>query len=734
MKNQGLSRRRFVKGAGTGAASLIIGLHLLGKGGKAMAASAPTAEPVALNAFLRIDPDNTITVLMNAAEFGNGAYTSINMMVAEELDADWQRICVEPAPTTPEYFSPIFGEYLTAGSVTTAGSWLPMRTAGAQARAMFVQAGAVHWQTAVSDLKTEDSHVLWPSAGKRVAYGDLIPLIEAHGIDAPAEVALKSEAQFKVLGKAQRRFEGPDKVTGAAVFGIDVKIPGMLYGSVARCPVYGGKVKTFDDAAARAIPGVVKAKAISAGVVVLATDYWTAKKGRDALVIEWDEGPNAQLSSEQFYRDYRAMAETPGMLAEDIGDSLSVLADASRKLEVTYEMPYLAHATMEPMNATARVDADGCEIWSGTQYQSNDQEIVARYLNVPTEKVVIHRPLMGGTFGRRASKTADYTMDAVEAAQGEAVPVQVIWSREEDMRGGHYRPLFVHRMCGAVDEEGYPLAWHQTVVGQSIMQHTKHDPAYMVDGMDIYSLDGCLQEPFGVFPYGTSYTIPNHRVETHNPPKVGVRPHEWRCVGQTHTGIAYECFLDELAHLGGHDPLDLRLKLTAGNPRMHAVLQTLKEKAQWDKPLGQGRGWGMASRVYSVSPIAQAAQITMGDNGTFSVDRVVCVVDCGFAVNPLNIEAQIQGGIALGLGAVAMGNIDYEAGRIKQSNFHDYTPLRINQMPVVEVHIMPSDQPPTGVGEQATAPIAPAVANALFAASGQRVRSFPLAKHGLTLV
>ena len=731
MAGWGLTRRRFITHSGAGAASLLLGMNL---GLRHSPAVAEAKEGMPLNAFLRIDPDNTITVLMNVSEFGNGAYTVVNMMVAEELDADWQGIKVEGAPTSPEYYSPLFGEYLTAGSVTTAASWVPMRTAGAQVRVMLVEAAARLWQTDPSALSTRDSHVHWEAQGRAIPYGELIAVIEAENIEAPDAPQLKSPEAFRLLGKAQRRFEGPDKVDGSAVFGIDIKLPGMLYGSVARCPVYGGTVKSYDDTAALAIPGVIKAKVIDAGVVVLARDYWTAKKGRDALAINWDEGPNAALSAAQFYREYRQLAETPGMLAEDIGNSLDVLAQADNKLEVTYEMPYLAHATMEPMNATARVYEGGCEIWSGTQYQSNDQEIVARYLDVPQDKVVIHRPLMGGTFGRRASKTADYTMDAVQAAQGESVPVQVLWSREEDMRGGHYRPLFVHRMRGAVDDQGYPLAWHQTVVGQSIMQDTKHDPAYMVDGMDIYSLDGCLQEPFGVFPYGTSYTIPNHRIESHNPPKVGIRPHEWRCVGQTHTGVAYECFLDELAHMGGHDPLDLRLHLTRNHPRMQAVLKLLKEKTQWQQPLGAGRGWGMAARVYSVTPTAQAAEVTVHDNGEFSVDRVVCVVDCGFAVNPLNIEAQIQGGIALGLGAVATGNIDYEAGRVKQSNFHDYTPLRISQMPKIEVHIVPSEQPPTGVGEQATAPIAPAVANAIFAACGRRIRSFPLAKHGLTLV
>ncbi len=727
----GVSRRAFIKGTGSAAASLLLGFHVAPR----VRAGAPAAPgPAQLNSFLRIDPDNTITLLMNHSEFGNGAYTSLSMMVAEELDAAWERILLEAAPTRPEYYSPIFGEYLTAGSVTTGGSWLPMRTAGAQARAMFLEAAARLWGADRGELATRDGEVIWAAGDKRAGYGELVAVILREDIQPPAEVALKDPAQFTVLGKPRRRIEGRSKVDGSAVFGIDVKLPGMLYGSVARCPVYGGRVRSYDDSAARAIDGVVKTKQISSGVVVLARDYWTARKGRDALRVEWDEGPNAALSSEGFYREYRELAEQPGMLAENIGDAAAALADAGRTLEATYEMPYLAHATMEPMNATALVREDGCEIWSGTQYQSNDQEIVAALLGLPQDKVVIHRPLIGGTFGRRASKTADFTVDAVEAARGESVPVQVIWSREEDIRGGHYRPLFVHRMRGALDANGMPLAWFQTVVGQSIMQDTKHDPAYMVDGMDIYSLDGCLQEPFGVFPYGTSYTIPNHRVESHNPPKVGVRPHEWRCVGQTHTGIAYECFLDELAFAGGKDPLELRIELSRQHPRMNRLLRAIWEKSEWHRPLTAGRGRGVAARVYSVSPIAQVAEVTVRDNGEFTVDRVVCVVDCGFAVNPLNIEAQVQGGIALGLNAVANGNVDYEAGRILQSNFHDYPPLRINQMPKVEVHILPSDEPPTGVGEQATAPIAPAVANAIFDATGRRIRSFPLSKHGLKLV
>ncbi len=422
------------------------------------------------------------------------------------------------------------------------------------------------------------------------------------------------------------------------------------------------------------------------------------------------------------------------MLAEDIGDALGVLAQSDEVVEATYELPLLAHATMEPLNCVAQVEGDTCTVWSGTQYQSNDQEVISRFLGIPQQNVTINRPLMGGSFGRRSSKAADFTVEAVEAAMGESVPVQIIWSREEDIRSGHYRPLFVHKMRGCVDEEGMPKAWHQVAVGQSLMQGTKHDPVYMVRGMDIYSLDGCLQEPFGVFPYGTSYQIPNHRVESHNAPRVGIVPQEWRSVGHTHTGIAYECFLDELAQKGGIDPLGLRLRLSKDHARMNRVLKVLREKSQWDQPLAPGRGRGVAARIYSVSPIAQAVEVTVADNGDFTVDRVVCVLDCGFAVNPLGIEGQVEGGLAFGLGGAAFGNIDIVNGEVQQSNFHNYPVMRLPQMPKVEVHILPSEEPPTGVGEQATTPIAPAVANALFNATGRRVRRFPLSSQGFNLV
>ncbi len=724
-----MKRRVFLKQSAISAGFLLVGVQL-------PATSVPgprgQVERLVTDAFIRLAPDNAVTILMNHAEFGNGAYTSLSMMVAEELDLDWERINLEAAPTEPEYYSPLFGEYLTAGSVSTASSFMPMRLAGARTRSLLLEAAARHWATDVSRLSTAASHV-YGDDGRRIAYGDLIPVIRALNLSPPADVTLKDAADYRILGKPTRRIEAREKLDGSAIYGIDVRLPGMLYGVVQRPPVYGARVISFEAGAARQLPGVVKVKAIDAGVVVLAKDYWTARQAADLVNVNWDNRQLDRLSTADFVNEYRAMSQQPGMVAEDIGDARRVLAESGQSYEAVYEMPYLAHATMEPMNCTAVVEADRCEVWTGTQYQSNDRTVVARLLGLPESSVTINRTLMGGSFGRRASKSADYVTDAVQAAQGEGRPVQIIWSREEDIRGGHYRPLFVHRLRGALDSAGYPLAWHQTVVGQSIMQHTKHDPAYMVRGMDIYSLDGCLQEPFGVFPYGTSYQIPHHRVESHNPPKVGVVPQEWRSVGHSHTGIAYECFLDELAHHGGKDPLDLRLYLTREHPRMHRVLQTVKRLSGWQEPLEEGRGRGVASRIYSVSPIAQVVEVTVAEGGVYTIDRIVCVVDCGFAVNPLGIESQIQGGIMLGLNAAAYGAIDIEQGAVVQSNFHDYRPLRINQMPDVEVHILSSQEAPTGVGEQATTPAAPALANALFAATGRRVRQFPLDRHGFTL-
>ena len=724
-----LGRRRFLKQSALSAGFLLVGVQLPVKSSASMGGE---DGQLVTDAFVRLALDNSVTILMNHSEFGNGAYTSLSMMVAEELDLDWELINLEAAPTEAQYYSPLFGEYLTAGSVSTASSFMPMRLAGARTRALLLEAAARHWQTDISRLSTEASHV-YDQDGRRIAYGGLIPVIRSLSLTAPVEVALKNPTDYRILGKPMRRIEARGKLDGSAVYGIDIRLPEMVYGVVQRPPVFGARVVSFDADDTLDVPGVLKVKAIDAGVVVLASDYWAAKKGAGLVKIVWDNLQRDKLSTARFYKEYRQISAQPGLVAEDIGDARAILASSAKSYEAVYEMPYLAHATMEPLNCTATVESDRCEIWTGTQYQSNDRTMVANLLDLPESAVTINRTLMGGSFGRRASKSADYVTDAVQAAQGEGRPVQIIWSREEDIRGGHYRPLFVHRLRGALDDDGYPLAWHQTVVGQSIMQHTKHDPAYMVRGMDIYSLDGCLQEPFGVFPYGTSYKIPHHRVESHNPPKVGVVPQEWRSVGHSHTGIAYECFLDELAHHGGKDPLELRLHLTREHPRMHRILQTLRKVSDWRQPLPTGRGRGVAARIYSVSPIAQSIEVTVDEDGQYTIDRIVCVVDCGFAVNPLGIESQIQGGIMLGLNAAAFGAIDIEEGAVVQSNFHDYRPLRLNQMPDVEVHIIESEEAPTGVGEQATTPSAPALANALFHATGRRVRQFPLDRHGFTL-
>ncbi len=714
-----VSRRNFLKAAGLAGGGLLLGLNLPA-GGKLAAAS---KDPVLVNTWVYISPDNTFTVLVNHAEMGNGAYTSLPMMFAEEADLAWESIDVTPAPVEPVYFHADWGKYLTGGSSATPSSWRVLREAGAKTRAMMLDAAAAQWDVPAADLSTELGHVLGPR-GKKISYGELLPVIEREGIQPRDKVALKSPEDFRLIGTDVKRLEGPDKVDGSAVFGIDVSFPDMRHAAIAHAPVWGGSVKRYDAKKAMKIPGVEKVKQVSTGVAVIARDTWTAMKGVKALDIEWDDGPNTELSSDKFYEEYRELSREPGLLAENNGDAFEALGSAVKRLEAVYEVPYLAHATLEPMCATARVTADSCEVWSGTQFQSNDQELVCELLGMDKPQVTIHRTLMGGGFGRRASTTADFILEAVEAARGEDYPVKVTSSREDDMRSGFYRPLFVHRLRGGLDETGMPVAWHQVAVGQSIMQDTIFESVYMANGIDAYSLDGCVQQP---------YSIPNHRIESHNPPKVGVIPLWWRSVGQTHTAFAYECFLDELAEAGGQDPMELRLKLTEGHPRMHKVLKALKSQSHWGEPLPQGKARGIAARHAFGSWLAQVAEITVNDDGSFTVDKVDCVIDCGYAINPWNVKAQIEGGIVYGLTAAAYGDIEVKGGRVVQGNFHDYPMMRMKHMPEINVEILPGDGTPTGVGEPGTTPIAPAVANALYAATGKRLRSMPFNKHGLDM-
>ena len=724
-----LTRRQFVRAAGAAAGGLLVGFNLSACDSGTVSGQAAGDGPLLANAFIRIALDNTVAILVNHSEKGNGAYTALPMLVAEELDLDWSSISVEPAPTSPEYYHAWWGVYITGGSTSTGSSWEPLRSAGAKTRAMLLEAASRYWETEASGLTTADGYVVDAANSRKLAYGDLIATIREHDIQPPESVALKDPADFRIIGKDRRRIDAPEKVTGKAVFGIDVELPDLKTATVARSPVYGGKVRSFDASEALEVDGVIKVKEVSSGVAVVADNFWAAKKGRDALQVEWDLGPNEALSSAAFYEEYRRLVDTDGLVAEDLGDVEAAFrefgdSEDSKIVEAVYELPYLAHATMEPMNAVAHVRGDHCEVWSGTQFQSNDRRLIAEYLSLPEESVVIHRSLMGGSFGRRASTIADFTLEAVEVANGESFPVKVVWSREDDMRGGFYRPLFVHKIRGLVDGGGTIRAWHQRAAGQSIMQHTVFEQAYMADGIDVYSMDGCVDQP---------YSIANHRVESHNPRKVGPLPLWWRAVGQTHTGFAYESFLDELAHAAGRDPMELRLELTREFPRMHKVLQTTAEAVGWGSPRSANRGVGLAARTAFGSFLAQVAEISVTDDRQIHVDKVTCVIDCGRAVNPLGVRAQVQSGIVYGMTAAMTGEIEIEEGRVKQSNFHDYPVMRMPHMPEVVVHIVDSGADPSGVGEPPTAPIAAALTNALFDATGERVRKLPLANQGWQL-
>ena len=704
-----LTRRRFLKTSGAAASGLVLGFYVPPRGPEGRLVHA--AEPFAPNAFVRITPDDVITVIVNKSEMGQGVYTSLPMLIAEELDADWKTIQIEPAPVAPEYAHPIFKMQATGGSTSILSSWQQFRTAGATARALLVEAAAKEWGVDKSTLSTEAGHVV--NGDKRASYGELAA--KAATLPVPENVPLKDPKDFKLIGTNVKRLEGPSKVNGEAEFSMDVKLPGMLTAVVAHSPVCGGSVKSFDAAKAEAVPGVVKVKPIGSGIAVIAKDFWTARTARDELEIEWDEGANANLSTEKLRKEYRALADTPGGVAEDEGNAEQALGEASKTLEAVYEVPYLAHAPMEPLNAVAHVREDACEIWAGTQGQSIDQFVASHITGLKPEQIKVHTTLLGGGFGRRMNMTSDFVADAVQVANGEGVPVKTIWTREDDIQCGYFRPMFVHKIKAGLDADGMPSAWHQRLVGQSILEGTPFAATMVQNGIDVSSVEGAAHMP---------YAIPNRRIELHNAKK-SLTVLWWRSVGHTHTGFVNESFLDEVAHAGGKDPYELRRELLKDHPRHLHVLELAAEKAGWGTPLPEGRARGIAMRKSFKSFVAEVAEVSV-EGGKVRVHKVVAAIDCGIAINPWNVVAQVESAIVYGLTAALHGELTLENGRVQQSNFHDYPMLRMDEMPEIEVHIVESDEPPTGVGEPGVPPIAPAVANALFTLTGKRVRSLPI--------
>jgi isoquinoline 1-oxidoreductase subunit beta len=708
-----IDRRSFLKTSAAAGGGLVVAFYVPGVEA-ALSSQAPPPQPLAPFAYVKIAPDETVTIVSNHSEMGQGVYTSLPMLLNEELQADWSKIRVESAPVDPVYNHPVFGMQMTGGSTTTAGEWEHYRKIGAAARLVLVEAAVQQWKVDASTCRVEKGVVIHGPTSKKATYGSLAAA--AATLPVPADVPLKDPKNFTLIGKPTRRLDTPPKTNGTAQFGLDIALPGMLTAVVARSPVFGGKVVSFDGTEAQQVPGVKAVVQVPSGVAVIAERFWPAKLGREKLKIKWDEGVNANISTTQMLADFSAQSASPGTLAKKTGDPQGALASAAKKITAEYDVPYLAHAMMEPLNCVVDLRADSCEIWTGTQFETVDRANAAKTAGLPPEKVQIHTTLLGGGFGRRANPASDFVIEAVEVAKVAKAPVKVVWTREDDTQGGWYRPMWHDRFAAGVDASGNPVAWTHTIVGQSILTGTPFEGFGVKDGIDSASVEGAADLLYG---------IPNLQVDLHSP-KNGVPVQWWRSVGHSHTGFSVEAFFDEVAHAGGKDPYQLRRTLLAKQPRMLALLDLVAQKAGWGKPLPKGVGRGIATHFSFDSYVAQVVEASVGENGDVRVHRVVCAVDCGRVVNPDTVKAQMEGGINFGLTAALKTEITLENGRVQQSNFHDYPMLRMFEAPVIEVFIMPSEEKPTGVGEPSVPPVAPALANAIFAATGKRLRRLPI--------
>lgn len=716
MKNlPDLNRREFLKVSVLAGAGLTLAFYLPRTFPAAASATSGAVTPP--NLFVRIGTDNTVTVISKHLEMGQGVHTGLATLVAEELDADWAQVRVESAPADATiYNNLLYGSVQGTGSSTSiANSWEQLRRAGATARAMLVAAAAESWKVSATEVVASRG-VLMHKSGRKANFGAMAA--KAAAMTVPGEVKLKDSKQFRLIGKRVPRKDSRAKISGSALFTIDMKLPGMLTAVVAHPPLFGAKVKSFDAAKARAVKGVTDVVQIPSGVAVLATDFWAAKQGHDALTVQWDETAANTLGSDEIVAQYRQLARKPGAVANSKGDADKALAGAVKKLEADFEFPYLAHAPMEPINCVIRLKDNTCEVWNGEQLQTVDQYNIASALGLKPEQVKLNMLYAGGSFGRRANPASDYLLEAAHIVKviGGKAPVKLQWTREDDTRGGYYRPLNYHVLRGGLDAKGDLVAWQHRIVGQSIQTGTLFEQMFVKDGIDATSVEGATNLP---------YDIPNMLVDLHTP-RIAIPVLWWRSVGSTHTAFSTETFIDELAVLAGKDPLEFRRTLLNKHPRHLGVLNLAAQKAGWDKPLPKGRGRGIAVHESFGSYVAHVAEVSVKADGSFKVHRMVCAVDCGIAVNPDVVRAQMEGGTGFGLAAVLHSEITLKRGRVVQSNFHDYAPLRMNEMPDVEVHIVPSDAKPTGVGEPGVPTVAPAVANAIAAATGRRLRRLPL--------
>lgn len=699
------SRRRFLQASG---AALVVGFTLPSTSGRALAASAaPVFSP---NAYLRITPDNRVTVVCGSSEMGQGVLTAIPMLLAEELDADWTKVSVEQAPADAAYNNPMFGMQATGGSTTVRAHWEPLRKAGAAAREMLVAAAAAQWKLDAASLRTANSQVIAPN-GKKLRYGALVAAASTQAV--PANPRLKDSKDFTLLGKPLRRLDTPAKVNGTAKFGIDVRVPGQLVAVMARAPMPGAKIASVRDAKAKAVKGVQQIITIASGVAVLADGYWAAKTGRDALEIEWDLGANADLSSAKVSAMLMEGAAAAESVATDAGNWKDAASSSAATVDALYEVPYLAHACMEPMNCTAWVRGDEVEIWAGTQSQGPAQGILAQVAQVTPAKVKVNTMMLGGGFGRRFAP--DFTIDATLLSKISGRPVKLIYAREDDMAAGYYRPASVARFSGAIDAQGRPTMLKVGVSSPSIMAASGF-LKIPDDGVDKLALEGITDHP---------YDIANQHI-AYGRREPGPQVWFWRSVGHSQNIFFIEGFIDELAAAAKKDPFEFRRGLLSRQPRYKGVLEAAAEKAGWGEPLSAGVFRGIAVAQSFGSYVAEVAEVSVSPDGTPKVHRVVAAVDCGMTVNPEIIRRQIEGAIVFGLSAALFGKITLKDGKVEQGNFDDYPVLRMNEMPKIEVHILPSTEKPGGIGEPGTPPIAPAVINAIYAATGKRLRSLPI--------
>lgn len=711
MNDAPMQRRQFLKASAVTAGGLVIGFSLPG-GNKIASAQTPPPPNTSPNAFLRVARDGAVTVQVKHLEFGQGVMTSLPMLVAEELDCDWTKVRAEMAPAAPQFAHTMFGMQMTGGSSSVINSWTQMRTVGATARAMLVSAAAAKWKVGAGACRTENGFVIGP-AGQKENYGALVDA--ANALPVPKDVRLKDAKDFRIIGKPTRRIDAKAKLDGSAKFGLDVTakmVPNLHTAVVLHPPIFGAKVKRFNADKVNGIPGVTHVVQTANGVAVVAKSFWAAKTGRDLLVVEWDLGPGAKANSAELKKSYRELAKTQGTVAR--AGNTDALKTAAKTVTAEYEVPFLAHAPMEPLNCTVSLKADSCEIWVGSQLQTVDQAAAAKVAGLRPDQVKLNTMIAGGGFGRRANPVSDNIVEAVEIAREAKVPVKTVWTREDDMKGGYYRPMFVHRVIAGVDAAGRIVAWDHTIVGQSIMAGTAFESMMVKEGVDATSVEGVTDSP---------YDIPNMKASLHTT-QTGVPVLWWRSVGHTHTAFVMETMMDDLAIAAGKDPVAFRRDYLGKHPRVAAVLAMAAEKAGWGTPLPKGVGRGIAVHESFGSVCAQVAEVSV-EKGQVKVRRVVAAMDCGLAVNPLTISAQVESAIVYGLSAALYGEVTLKDGAVQQSNFHDYPVLRIGDMPKIEVHIVQGGTTPTGVGEPGLPPIAPAVSNAILALTGKRLRDLP---------